>query len=72
MKPFIIKFAFIPESSNSYPISEMRYDPDIEQMVCIQANEKTPIIDHASVFSLTASTLTEARVDPTRDEPTDR
>ena len=49
-----------------------KYDPDSETMLLVQPDKKTSFIDYVNILSATRTLITNAKGDPTRDEPTER
>jgi hypothetical protein len=71
VKPFIVKFAQFKQDSGFNLIPDMIYDPDSETMLFIQSDKRMSAIDDLHILNATGSYITEAKTDPTRDEPTE-
>lgn len=72
MRPFIVRFTTIAHARQVPGAEEvLTYDPS--QEVAVLAIGDPPAIELPELaFLMTGSNITEARGDPTSDEPTDR
>jgi hypothetical protein len=71
MDPFIMRFA-VGTSCPSDKIPSLLYDTSSEMMLISGAEKPRLAIDDPNIGVPTGTYITEAKTDPTRDEPMDR